>query len=146
MYRCSNNEKTQIGVQLSSKGGLRGPRGSSSRFTPRFRRASWRSALGASRPRRCAQERGPRQPAGAAGRAPGERSDPRRGDEEGDARDARLRGEASSAGTYAVACFHDENKNGKCDTGLFGIPTEGTEPNAPDARIVIEGRDVLLKE
>jgi uncharacterized protein (DUF2141 family) len=30
------------------------------------------------------------------------------------------------AGTYAVACFHDENKNGKCDTGLFGIPTEGT--------------------
>jgi hypothetical protein len=21
---------------------------------------------------------------------------------------------------------HDENKNGKCDTGLFGIPTEGT--------------------
>ena len=50
------------------------------------------------------------------------------------------------AGTYAVACFHDENKNGKCDTGLFGIPTEGTEPNAPDARIVIEGRDVLLKE
>jgi uncharacterized protein (DUF2141 family) len=31
-----------------------------------------------------------------------------------------------SAGTYAVACFHDENKNGKLDTGLFGIPTEGT--------------------
>jgi len=30
------------------------------------------------------------------------------------------------AGIYAVACFHDENKNGKCDTGLFGIPTEGT--------------------
>lgn len=29
------------------------------------------------------------------------------------------------AGTYAVACFHDENKNGKMDTGLFGIPTEG---------------------
>ena len=28
------------------------------------------------------------------------------------------------AGTYAVACFHDENKNGKLDTGLFGIPTE----------------------
>ena len=31
-----------------------------------------------------------------------------------------------SAGTYAVACFHDENQNGKLDTGLFGIPTEGT--------------------
>jgi uncharacterized protein (DUF2141 family) len=30
------------------------------------------------------------------------------------------------AGTYAVACFHDENKNGKLDTGTFGIPTEGT--------------------
>jgi uncharacterized protein (DUF2141 family) len=30
------------------------------------------------------------------------------------------------AGTYAVACFHDENKNGKLDTGLFGIPKEGT--------------------
>jgi uncharacterized protein (DUF2141 family) len=30
------------------------------------------------------------------------------------------------SGTYAVACFHDENGNGKLDTGLFGIPTEGT--------------------
>lgn len=30
------------------------------------------------------------------------------------------------AGVYAVACFHDENGNGKMDTGLFGIPTEGT--------------------
>jgi uncharacterized protein (DUF2141 family) len=30
------------------------------------------------------------------------------------------------AGTYAVACFHDENQNGKLDTGLFGIPSEGT--------------------
>jgi uncharacterized protein (DUF2141 family) len=29
------------------------------------------------------------------------------------------------AGTYAVACFHDENNNGRMDTGLFGIPTEG---------------------
>jgi uncharacterized protein (DUF2141 family) len=29
-------------------------------------------------------------------------------------------------GTYAVGCFHDENKNGKLDTGLFGIPKEGT--------------------
>src|SRR5271169_4158927 len=27
--------------------------------------------------------------------------------------------------SYAVACFHDENRNGKLDTGLFGIPTEG---------------------
>src|SRR5258708_6139738 len=30
------------------------------------------------------------------------------------------------AGIYAVACFHDENNNGKCDTGIFGIPIEGT--------------------
>jgi uncharacterized protein (DUF2141 family) len=30
------------------------------------------------------------------------------------------------AGTYAVACFHDENNNGKLDTGFLGIPTEGT--------------------
>jgi uncharacterized protein (DUF2141 family) len=30
------------------------------------------------------------------------------------------------AGTYAVACFHDENNNGKLDRGLFGIPKEGT--------------------
>jgi uncharacterized protein (DUF2141 family) len=30
------------------------------------------------------------------------------------------------AGTYAIACFHDENKNGKLDTGTLGIPTEGT--------------------
>lgn len=30
------------------------------------------------------------------------------------------------AGVYAVACFHDENGNGKMDRGLFGIPTEGT--------------------
>ena len=29
------------------------------------------------------------------------------------------------AGTYAVACFHDENKNGKLDSNLFGIPSEG---------------------
>jgi uncharacterized protein (DUF2141 family) len=31
-----------------------------------------------------------------------------------------------AAGNYAVACFHDENGNGKCDTGFLGIPTEGT--------------------
>jgi len=29
-------------------------------------------------------------------------------------------------GTYAIACFHDENANSKCDTGFLGIPTEGT--------------------
>src|SRR5579871_2031373 len=29
-------------------------------------------------------------------------------------------------GVYAIACFHDENKNGKLDTNFLGIPTEGT--------------------
>jgi uncharacterized protein (DUF2141 family) len=29
-------------------------------------------------------------------------------------------------GTYAVACYHDENSNGKLDSNLFGVPTEGT--------------------
>jgi uncharacterized protein (DUF2141 family) len=54
------------------------------------------------------------------------------------------------AGTYAVACFHDENKNGKLDTGLFGIPKEGTvvsnhakgfmgPPSFKDARFSFSG-------
>lgn len=29
-------------------------------------------------------------------------------------------------GTYAIACFHDENDNGKLDTNFMGIPNEGT--------------------
>ena len=29
-----------------------------------------------------------------------------------------------SEGTYAISAFHDENSNGKLDTGWFGIPTE----------------------
>jgi uncharacterized protein (DUF2141 family) len=28
-------------------------------------------------------------------------------------------------GTYAIACHHDENGNGKMDTNLLGIPKEG---------------------
>ena len=28
-------------------------------------------------------------------------------------------------GDYAIAVIHDENKDGKLNTGLFGIPTEG---------------------
>ena len=28
-------------------------------------------------------------------------------------------------GTYAIRYYHDENKNEKMDTGLFGIPEEG---------------------
>jgi uncharacterized protein (DUF2141 family) len=29
-------------------------------------------------------------------------------------------------GTYAIACYHDENNNGKLDTKFMGIPKEGT--------------------
>jgi uncharacterized protein (DUF2141 family) len=29
------------------------------------------------------------------------------------------------SGTYAIRYFHDENENGKMDTGSFGIPKEG---------------------
>lgn len=28
-------------------------------------------------------------------------------------------------GTYAIACYHDENGNGKLDQNFIGIPTEG---------------------
>lgn len=30
------------------------------------------------------------------------------------------------AGEYAIACYHDENDNGKLDTNFFGVPVEGT--------------------
>jgi uncharacterized protein (DUF2141 family) len=33
--------------------------------------------------------------------------------------------EPEPAGTYAIACFHDENGNRKMDTNWAGIPTEG---------------------
>ena len=29
-------------------------------------------------------------------------------------------------GTYAIACYHDENDNGKLDSNFLGIPKEGT--------------------
>ena len=60
------------------------------------------------------------------------------------------------AGTYAVVCFHDENKNGKLDTGLFGVPTEGTvasnnakgfmgPPSFKDARFSFTGSPSELR-
>jgi uncharacterized protein (DUF2141 family) len=60
------------------------------------------------------------------------------------------------AGTYAVACFHDENKNGKLDTGLFGIPVEGTvasnnakgtmgPPSFKDAKFTFAGTPAELR-
>ena len=33
--------------------------------------------------------------------------------------------EGISEGRYALAVIHDENMNGKLDTNIFGIPTEG---------------------
>jgi uncharacterized protein (DUF2141 family) len=36
-------------------------------------------------------------------------------------------------GGYAVAAYHDENGNGKLDTGFLGIPTEGLA-SSNDAR------------
>jgi uncharacterized protein (DUF2141 family) len=38
---------------------------------------------------------------------------------------ARCDFEAIPPGTYALAIIHDENSNGKLDTNLFGVPTEG---------------------
>jgi uncharacterized protein (DUF2141 family) len=37
----------------------------------------------------------------------------------------RLRFDNLPFGTYAIACLHDENGNGKMDTNLVGIPKEG---------------------
>ena len=52
-------------------------------------------------------------------------------------------------GTYAIGCFHDENDNGKMDTNLVGIPTEGVgasnnakgfmgPPKFTDAKFMVE--------
>jgi uncharacterized protein (DUF2141 family) len=60
------------------------------------------------------------------------------------------------AGTYAVACFHDENGNGKMDTGIFGIPTEGVvasnhakgfmgPPSFKDAKFSLPGAATQLR-
>lgn len=42
-----------------------------------------------------------------------------------DKRSSRCAFDPIPAGVYAVACFHDENGNGKMDTGFLGIPKEG---------------------
>jgi uncharacterized protein (DUF2141 family) len=34
--------------------------------------------------------------------------------------------DALAEGTYAIACFHDENHNGRLDRNFLGVPTEGT--------------------
>jgi len=38
---------------------------------------------------------------------------------------ARVAFEGLTPGGYAVAAYHDENGDGKLDTGFLGIPTEG---------------------
>ena len=59
-------------------------------------------------------------------------------------------------GTYAVSTFHDENSNGKLDTNLLGIPTEGVgasnnakghfgPPKFDDAKFRFEGGRLDLK-
>lgn len=40
---------------------------------------------------------------------------------------------AGRAGEYAIAAIHDEDDDGQLDTGMFGIPTEGTATSR-DAR------------
>jgi uncharacterized protein (DUF2141 family) len=59
-------------------------------------------------------------------------------------------------GTYAIACFHDENGNGNCDTGFLAIPTEGTvvsnqargfmgPPKFKDAKVSFLGHSTELR-
>ena len=58
-------------------------------------------------------------------------------------------------GTYALAVIHDENMNGKIDTNLVGIPTEGygfsndakamfSAPSFSAARFPYDGRTLDL--
>ena len=47
-------------------------------------------------------------------------------------------------GTYAIAVIHDENMNGKLDTNVFGIPTEGYG-FSKDARALIGYPRFLLR-
>jgi uncharacterized protein (DUF2141 family) len=58
-------------------------------------------------------------------------------------------------GTYAIAVVHDENMNGKLDTTLLGIPTEGYAfssdakglfgaPSFSAASFPYDGRDIEL--
>ncbi len=59
-------------------------------------------------------------------------------------------------GTYAISAFHDENKNGKLDTNLVGMPTEDygasrdarqpfSAPRFDDAKFAYQSGVVRLK-
>jgi uncharacterized protein (DUF2141 family) len=47
-------------------------------------------------------------------------------------------------GTYAIAVIHDENMNGRLDTNVFGIPTEGYG-FSKDAKALIGVPSFLLR-
>lgn len=60
------------------------------------------------------------------------------------------------AGTYAVSIIHDENGNGKLDTGYFGIPSEPYAssmgavgrfgpPKWEDAKFTLDGNEREIK-
>ena len=64
--------------------------------------------------------------------------------------------EAPKNGTYAIACFHDENENGKVDANFMGIPWEGTgsskdapatmgPPKFKDASFAFSGAPLTFK-
>ena len=66
-----------------------------------------------------------------------------------DNRALRLVFDRVPAGEFAVAAYHDENSNGKLDTGAFGRPTEGYgfsrdakgnfgPPSFEDARLTLD--------
>lgn len=59
-------------------------------------------------------------------------------------------------GIWAIAAFHDENKNGKFDTNWLGIPKEGWgtsrdararigAPKFNDAKFTVQGGDLTFK-
>jgi uncharacterized protein (DUF2141 family) len=59
-------------------------------------------------------------------------------------------------GSYAVAIFHDANSDGKLNTGLFGIPSEGLgcsrnpkggvgAPSFQDAAILVVGSSDVIQ-
>ncbi len=62
--------------------------------------------------------------------------------------------ELSAPGFYAVAIFHDENRNEKMDTGLFGMPLENyafsnnkkplfRPPAFEDAAVFVNGNETI---
>lgn len=72
-----------------------------------------------------------------------------------DGQQSTCRFDPIARGTYATACFHDENANGRLDRGLFGLPKEGIIvsnyakrtfglPRWSDAKFAFSGRPTEL--